>query len=49
MHGIYSNPSWWHKTEDWAAFINETITRGQTARRTAEAAPHTDSGKPVAR
>jgi hypothetical protein len=55
-NGIYSNPSWWHKAaaavpEDWAAFISETITRGQTARRTAEAAPHADSGKkkPVAR
>jgi hypothetical protein len=54
-NGIYSDPSWARTTspipEDWAAFVNETITRGQTARRTAEAAPHGDSGKkkPVAR
>jgi hypothetical protein len=49
-NGIYSNPSWWDKaaadvSEDWAAFINETIIRGETAHRTAETAPHVDSGK----
>jgi hypothetical protein len=37
--------------EDWIAFINATITRGQTAHRTAEAAPHDESVNthPVAR
>ena len=47
-NGIYSKPEWGRGpaiSEDWAAFINETVMRGQKARSTAEAAPEVDSGR----
>jgi hypothetical protein len=47
-NGIYSKPEWGQGpaiSEDWAAFINETVLRGQTARDAAEAVPHVDASK----
>lgn len=52
-NGIYSDPDWSAAdiSDNWAAFINQTIARGQKARSIAEAAPHDEntSKKPVAR
>ena len=42
-NGVYDNPSWSagdNLPEDWVAFINDAIARGQKARALAEAAPH---------
>jgi len=47
-NGVYSKPEWRRGpaiSEDWAAFIDETVTRSRTARSTAEATLQVDAGK----